>query len=130
MRGAKPSVYLVRSFTVSNTVLLPLSANKTALPIYYGTRSKRKAVLLSLLSGMAEPLGVLFVFAVGARSLTLRTVARLLAVVGGIMLGLSFFELLPQARELTSTPEAFRAVALGALAMTAILSGVHSFDLE
>lgn len=96
-----------------------------ALPVYLATRSRRKAVLVAFLSGLAEPLGVVFVYAIGPASLTPPMVGGLLAVVGGIMGGLSIFELGPQSVELTSKRDALASVALGFVAMTLVLMVLH-----
>lgn len=96
-----------------------------ALPIFFALRDKHKAVLVALLSGMAEPLGVLVLFALGPAALAPRTIACLLAFVGGVMISLSCFELLPQAKALLSAPEALRAAAFGFIIMSAILTLLH-----
>lgn len=85
---------------------------------------------MSLLSGMAEPLGVLVLFCIGPAALAARTIACLLAFVGGVMISLSCFELLPQAKALLSGPEALRAAAWGFTIMSAILTLLHGLQLE
>ncbi|TFJ85620.1 hypothetical protein NSK_003129 [Nannochloropsis salina CCMP1776] len=92
-----------------------------AIPIYVATQSRHKALLVALLSGMVEPCAVLLVASLGPASLTPAAVASLLAGVGGIMLGLSVFELVPQAVELTSGKEASVAVGMGFVIMAAVL---------
>ena len=77
-----------------------------AIPIFFATGSRSKALLVALLSGLAEPVGVLFVAILGPASLTPAAVASLLAAVGGVMLGLSVFELGPQAVDMTTKREA------------------------
>jgi zinc transporter ZupT len=99
-----------------------------ALPIYFSLRDKRKAILVSLLSGMAEPLGVLVLVSLGPAALSPRAIACLLSFVGGVMIALSCFELLPQAKALLSAPEALRATAFGFVIMAAILTSLHAFD--
>ncbi len=99
-----------------------------ALPIFFSLRDKRKAVIVALLSGLAEPLGVLVLFSIGPAALSPQTIARLLAFVGGVMISLSCFELLPQAKALLSAPEALRAAAFGFILMAAILTALHALD--
>ena len=160
-----------------------------ALPIYFATQDKTKAVLLALISGLAEPLGVLFVLAFGhvrpikyylpshfprrqnlytlkgggcpseyisrketetvpppthihrdspplslplprpQEHLTPERVATLLAMVGGVMIGLSLGELLPQAAGLTSPRAAAIGFCAGFVAMAGLLGLLHMIDL-
>ena len=66
-----------------------------SVPIYHATQNRKKAFLYSFLSGMAEPIGALigFIFLAPIWSPTLN--AALLAFVSGIMIYISFDELLP-----------------------------------
>ena len=66
-----------------------------SVPIYHATNSRKKAFAYSFLSGMAEPVGALlgFLFLAPFWSDTLN--AYLLAFVSGIMVYISFDELLP-----------------------------------
>lgn len=100
-----------------------------ALPIYFGTRSKKMAVGVAFLSGLAEPLGVLFVAFLGPASLTQHSLACLLAVVAGIMGALSVFELIPQCVELTSKKDALGAAGVGFVVMAVVLAAVHALDM-
>lgn len=70
-----------------------------SVPIYQATGSRKKAFIYSLLSGLAEPLGALcaYCFLMPFLSEVLLTVT--FAVVAGIMVFLSFDELLPLAEE-------------------------------
>ena len=66
-----------------------------SVPIYHATGNRKKAFIYSFLSGMAEPIGALvgFMFLMPIWSPTLN--AALLAFVSGIMIYISFDELLP-----------------------------------
>ena len=66
-----------------------------SVPIYHATGNRQKAFWLSFLSGMAEPIGAVigFFFLLPFWSPTLN--ASLLSVVSGIMVYISFDELLP-----------------------------------
>lgn len=72
-----------------------------SVPIFYATGSKKKAFIYSLLSGFAEPVGAiigfLFIYLIfGFNDLVLGIV---FAIVAGIMVYISFDELLPAAEE-------------------------------
>ena len=66
-----------------------------SVPIYHATNNRKKAFVYSFLSGMAEPLGALlgFLFLLPFWTPTLN--AALLSFVSGIMIYISFDELLP-----------------------------------
>jgi ZIP family zinc transporter len=66
-----------------------------AMPIYYATKSKAKAFWISLLSGVAEPVGAVIGILILAPFLTTDIMSLLLAFVAGIMIFISFDELLP-----------------------------------
>lgn len=65
-------------------------------PVYYSTQSKSRAFWTATLSGLAEPLGGLIGFLLLYRYLSDSMIAVLYAIVAGIMVFISFDELLPQ----------------------------------
>ena len=75
-----------------------------AIPIYYATKSKGKALLYATLSGMSEVIGALLCLVVTAISgieLTGESIAfpLILSAVAGIMIYISLDELLPTAEK-------------------------------
>jgi zinc transporter, ZIP family len=70
-----------------------------AIPFYHATGSRKKAFAYSLLSGLAEPLGALLGCAFFFWLLNGLACGILLSAVAGIMVFISFDELLPTARE-------------------------------
>ncbi len=68
-----------------------------AVPILYATGSRKKALASSLLSGLAEPAGALAGFLFLMPVLTPALLAGLFAFVAGVMVYISFDELLPMA---------------------------------
>lgn len=69
-----------------------------AIPVYYATGSRMKAFVYSLLSGFAEPLGALLGYLVLRPFLNDFVFGIIFAAVAGIMIYISFDELLPTAR--------------------------------
>jgi len=69
-----------------------------ALPIYHATKSKKKALLYALLAGLAEPVGALLTYVILLPYLNDHVLGIILAIVAGIMVYVSFDELLPTAR--------------------------------
>ncbi len=70
-----------------------------SVPIYYATKNRKKAFGFSLLSGIAEPIGAIIGYLLLLRYLTSATLNGTLAFVAGIMVFISFDELLPISRE-------------------------------
>lgn len=70
-----------------------------SVPIYYATNNRRKAFRLSFLSGLAEPVGAIVGYLLLMPFINGVTFGILFAAVAGIMVFISFDELLPAARE-------------------------------
>ena len=70
-----------------------------SIPIYYATGSRKKAFILSLLSGLAEPLGAVIGYFILFSFINNTVLGILFASVAGIMVFISLDELLPSARE-------------------------------
>ena len=70
-----------------------------SIPVYYATGDRRKAFRLSLLSGLAEPVGAVLAYLVLTPFMTPTLMGCILAGVAGIMVFISIDELLPAARE-------------------------------
>ena len=68
-----------------------------AVPLLYGTGSRRKAFFIGTLTGLAEPLGALVCMLILMPFISATLLAILFAVVAGIMVFISFDELLPMA---------------------------------
>ena len=70
-----------------------------SIPIFYATGDRKRAFRLSLLSGLAEPVGALLAWAVLMPFMSPTLMGCVLAGVAGIMVFISIDELLPAARE-------------------------------
>jgi len=70
-----------------------------AVPIYFATGSKKKAMKFSFMSGLAEPLGALLAFLFIMPFLNDAVLGIIFAVISGIMVFISFDELLPGAQK-------------------------------
>lgn len=67
-----------------------------SVPIYYATGSKKRGVIYSLISGLAEPLGAILAFIVLKNYINDVTIALVLVIVAGIMITISINEMLPE----------------------------------
>ncbi|MEF8873653.1 MAG: zinc transporter ZupT [Candidatus Thermoplasmatota archaeon] len=88
-----------------------------AVPYYYATGDKFKAFLHSLVAGVAEPVGALVAFLILWNFLTPALIVTMLAFVAGIMVYISFDELLPLAHDYDSSHSAILGIVLGMLVM-------------
>jgi ZIP family zinc transporter len=70
-----------------------------SVPIFYATGDRKKAFSWSFLSGLAEPAGAVIGYLILAPFLSETVFGVLFAVVAGIMVFISFDELLPAAEE-------------------------------
>jgi len=70
-----------------------------SVPIYYATGDRKKAFRLSLLSGLAEPVGALLAYLILMPFMSPIMMGCVFAAVAGIMVFISIDELLPAARE-------------------------------
>lgn len=70
-----------------------------SVPVYYATGNKRKAFILSFLSGLAEPIGALVGYMILLPFMSETTFGILFAAVAGIMVFISLDELLPGAEK-------------------------------
>lgn len=68
-----------------------------AVPIYYGTKNKKKAFKIVLISALSEPIGALLAHILLRKIITDKTIGIILLLVAGIMSYLSIVELLPKA---------------------------------
>lgn len=84
-----------------------------ALPVFIATKSKRKALWYTFLSGVSEPIGALLAFTFLRPFLSDGLLASVFGIVGGIMIYISLEELYPSSREYGYTKMALLALFLG-----------------
>ncbi|HLV30105.1 MAG TPA: zinc transporter ZupT [Chitinispirillaceae bacterium] len=70
-----------------------------SIPVYYATKSRKKAFFYSFISGLAEPLGALLGFAIFFTFFSEIMFGVIFAIVAGIMVFISLDELLPSAQK-------------------------------
>ena len=92
-----------------------------SIPIYYATKNRKKAFLWSLLSGLSEPIGALIGFFVLFPFITPFVLNLALAFVAGIMVFISFDELLPISLSHGEAHIAITSLFIGMFTMTAVL---------
>lgn len=92
-----------------------------ALPLLYGTGNRRKAFGWAVLSGLAEPLGALVGMLILMPFISPAMLAILFALVAGIMIYISFDELLPMAERWGHHHLSIYGVTAGMLVMALAL---------
>lgn len=90
-------------------------------PIYYATKSRAKAFVLSFLSGLAEPVGALIGYFLLEQFFNDLTFGFVFAGVAGIMVYISLDELLPTAEEYGEHHLAIGGLIAGMLVMAVSL---------
>lgn len=91
-----------------------------AMPIFYATKSRTKAFWYSFLSGIAEPFGAIIALLILRPFLTQIFLSYCLAIVAGIMIFISFDELLPLSYE--GEVKGYHTTILGIIAGMAIIA--------
>lgn len=92
-----------------------------AVPIYFATGSRKKAFLFSFASGFAEPVGALIGYVLVMHIFNEMTFGILFAMVAGIMVFISFDQLLPAARTYGRHHVSVYALIAGMMVMAASL---------
>jgi ZIP family zinc transporter len=90
-----------------------------AVPVFYATRSRGKAVAYSFASGMAEPLGALVAFVALRPFLSGPGMGMVLAAVAGIMVFISLDQLVPNAKKYEEGHQALYGL-VGGMALMAL----------
>ena len=92
-----------------------------SVPIYHATGSRKQAFFWSFMSGLSEPFGALFAFTFFLPFLSHTLLMLLFAAVAGIMVFITFDELLPLAREYGEHHLAIYGLIAGMILMSLVL---------
>ena len=88
-----------------------------AIPIYYATKNKKKALGLTFISGMSEPLGAFLAFLFLKPIINNTIMGGLFAIIAGIMSYISITELLPAALKYKEKKKTIISFLIGILFM-------------
>ncbi len=89
------NIKLGLSITIAITMHNIPEGISIALPIYYYTRSYKKSFLYTFICGISEPFGALIAYLF--LKPTFMTLGIIYAIIAGIMIHISIYELLPSA---------------------------------
>ena len=112
-RGLKRSGMLIFAITLHN---IP-EGIAVAVPVYYATRSRAKSLALALGSGLAEPVGALAAFCLLRGLFSPLFLNGLLALVAGVMLQVSFAQLVAAGFSFGKNSACAAGLAVGTLCM-------------
>lgn len=88
-----------------------------AIPIYFSTKSKVKAFLYTLISGLSEPLGALLAYLFLANIINDFIMSIILSLIAGIMLHISIYELLSESLSYKKRNMTFLFLSIGFIFM-------------
>ncbi|HAU40395.1 MAG: zinc transporter ZupT, zinc transporter, ZIP family [Candidatus Peregrinibacteria bacterium GW2011_GWF2_43_17] len=92
-----------------------------ALPTYCATGEKKKSILYALYAGLAEPAGAIITYAILYKYINDFAMSMILAGVAGVMIYISFDELLPLAKKTGKMKMGIVGFLIGILAMMGIM---------
>ena len=88
-----------------------------AIPIYYSTKSRGRALLYTLISGLSEPFGALLAFLFLKPFMNDTIMGILMSIIAGIMIHISCYELLPTSLKYNNKKITYIFLILGFLFM-------------
>lgn len=88
-----------------------------AIPIYFATKNRKAAFIYTLISGFSEFFGAIIAYLFISQYVNSLMMAFILAVTAGIMLHISFYELLPNALEIKNKKITNIGTILGIIVM-------------
>ena len=88
-----------------------------ALPIYYGLKSRGKALIYTLFSALSEPLGALLAYLFLSKIITNNIMGILMGLIAGIMIQISIYELIPTSLKFKNKKLTIQSFILGILFM-------------
>lgn len=96
-----------------------------AIPIFYATKNKKKAFLYTFISALSEPLGAILAYLFLSKFVTPMIMGLLLSAIAGIMIHISCYELLPNAKNYRDQKTVIKAFLLGAFIMFLCIKVLH-----
>ncbi|MDD4809395.1 MAG: ZIP family metal transporter [Bacilli bacterium] len=86
-----------------------------AIPIYYSTNSTKKAFLYTFISGMSELLGAIITYLFLDNYIDNNIIGYLFAIIAGIMIHISLYELLPTIKRYKNSRQSFLYFFIGVM---------------
>ena len=93
--SAQENIKLGLSLTVAIALHNIPEGISIAVPIYYGKKSRVKALIYTLISALSEPLGAFFAYIFLSKIINNLIMGIILSIVAGIMIQIASYELIP-----------------------------------
>lgn len=115
--SSKTNIKLGISITIAIAMHNIPEGISIAMPVYYATKNKKKAIGLTFISGMSEPLGAFLAFIFLKPIINNTIMGALFAIIAGIMAYISIIELLPTALQYKEKKKTIISFLIGILFM-------------
>ena len=89
-----------------------------AIPIYYATGSRKKALIRTTLSGLSEPVGAILAYLFLSKFITPNLIAIILVIVSGLMITLAIEQMLPETLKYKENKYIYIGLLLGIIVIT------------
>lgn len=115
--SSKTNIKLGISITIAIAMHNIPEGISISMPVYYATKNKKKAIGLTFISGMSEPLGAFLAFIFLKPIINDTIMGALFAIIAGIMAYISIIELLPTALQYKEKKKTIISFLIGILFM-------------
>lgn len=115
--SSKTNIKLGISITIAIAMHNIPEGISIAMPVYYATKNKKKAIGLTFISGMSEPLGAFLAFIFLKPIINDTIMGALFAIIAGIMAYISIIELFPTALQYKEKKKTIISFLIGILFM-------------
>lgn len=88
-----------------------------AVPIFYATQQKRKAIFYTFISGISELFGAIIAYLFLAKYMTDTLMGVLFSFIAGIMIHISVYELIPTSKSYRQVKLTYKSFFIGILFM-------------
>lgn len=88
-----------------------------AVPLFYATGQKRKAIFYTFISGISEFVGAFIAYLFLAKYMTDTTMGILFSLIAGIMIHISIYELIPTSKSYQQVKLTYKSFFIGILFM-------------
>lgn len=88
-----------------------------AVPIFYATQQKRKAIFYTFISGISELFGAIIAYLFLAKYMTDTTMGILFSLIAGIMIHISIYELIPTSKSYRQVKLTYKSFFIGIIFM-------------
>lgn len=115
--SSENNIKLGISLTIAITMHNIPEGISIAIPVYYASKSKKKAILYTFISGMSELLGAILAYIFLKPIVNNNIMGNLFAIIAGTMTYISIIELLPEALKYKEKKKTIICFLIGIISM-------------